>query len=145
MKVLLDTNILMLFDQGIDPFAAIERALDERFSFLLLEEVMEELVKLSKKKSKDGRAAKLGLSIVNGRLRSQQSTFLERLLLPSKEIPLKKARTSGKVHTDDAIVAIAEDDPKIVVATLDKGLQGRLLKRNIRVLSLRQKEFRFMR
>ena len=64
--------------------------------------------------------------------------MVAKLLFPSNEIPLKTAQCS-EGHADDAIVRIAEDDA--IVATLDKGLQRRLLKAKIRVLTVQQKRF----
>ncbi len=146
MRIILDTNVLFLFGQErIDVFAEIERAVDKVDAFLVPEPVMDELEKLAAKASKDGRAAKLGLALVRERERRSREGPLARFLIGGrKEIPLKTVRGSGEKHADDAILRIAEDDPAAVVATLDKGLQRRLLKAEVRVLGVRQKQFAFI-
>lgn len=140
-KVLLDTNALLLFGQGIDLFAEIERALDEKFEYLIPGQVFAELEMFAKRKSKAGIAAKLAWTLVQEKLRRMQEPFYLKLL-GRKEIPLKTIHVSGIKHADDAIIKIAEDDPTIVVATLDKALKDRLLKKKVRVLTLGKKGFR---
>ncbi len=136
MKVVLDTNVLLLFGQGIDVFSEIAAAMDEKFSFVVPELVLKELEALAAKKSKDGRAAKLGYAIVQRKL--QKQPLMARLLFGNKEIPLKTVPCS-ETHADDAILRIAEDGA--IVATLDKALQRRLLKKSIGVLKLTGKRF----
>ncbi|MBR9692713.1 hypothetical protein GOV07_02145 [Candidatus Woesearchaeota archaeon] len=138
MKVILDTNVFTLFGQGIDVFIEIDKVIKDKYEFVIPDLVLQELEKLSKKTTKDGRAARLGNMIVQERLARQKEPLVAKLLFPSKEIPLKTVQCSEK-HADDAIVRIAEDDG--IVATLDKGLQRRLLKNKIRVLSIQQKHF----
>jgi len=141
MKIVLDTNVFTLFGQGVDVFSEIERAVDGKPVLVVPDCVVSELERLAKRATKDGKAARLGFMILQERLARQREPFLTRLFFPTKEIALKTLRRSEK-HADDAILAIAEDDPAgTVVATLDKGLQGRLLKAGVRVLTLRQKRF----
>ncbi len=146
MKLLLDTNTLLLFGQGIDVFSESASAGEIIDVFLVPDPVIRELETLAMKASADGRAAKLALALVKEKERRSQQRFLTRLLIPTKkEIPLKIIPSSGTMHTDDAIMRIAEDDPvRHVVATLDKGLQRRLLNAKVRVLGVRGKQFRII-
>jgi rRNA-processing protein FCF1 len=141
-KVILDTNALLLFGQGIDLFAEIEEALDEQFEYRIPEQVMKELETFAKRKSKEGVAAKLAWTLVQEKIRRNQEPFYVKML-GRKEIPLKTVSVSGKKHADDAIVKIAEDDPQhTIVATLDKRLRDRLLKTKARTLTLGKKGFK---
>ncbi len=117
-KVILDTNALLLFAQGIDLFSELAAFLQEPYTLLLPDCVEEELRTLAAGSGKKARAAKLALVL------AQQQA-------------LKKVHCSGE-YADDAIVAIAEDD----VVTLDKGLQRRLLDKGVRVLTIRQRRIR---
>jgi len=141
MRIILDTNVLLLFGQeGIDVFSALERAADKVDAFIVPSLVVDELKKLGERATKDGRAAKLGLALVEEKARRSDETFLVKLLAGGwKEIPLKIVPCSAEKHADDAILRIAEDDT--IVATLDRGLQRRLLKADRRVMGMRQKRF----
>jgi|GEM_PF-284267 len=144
-KVVLDTNALLLFGQEhLDIFSEVSKTMTEPYELLVPQQVHDELTKLAQKKSRDGMAAKLGLALLNEKLKRQQEPFFSRLLFPTKEIPLKTV-SSSQHHADDAIVAIAEDDPAhVIVVTLDKGLQGRLLSRTARILTMRNHQLKFI-
>jgi rRNA-processing protein FCF1 len=139
VTVLLDTNALLLFGQGIDVFGEVERILSSSFTFTVPEPVLKEVEKLSQRATKDGKSAKLALALVREKERRQEEGVAARLLLPRrKEIPLKILAGSGEEHADDAILRIAEEAPeRTAVCTLDKGLQRRLLSRRIRVLGVK--------
>lgn len=138
--VILDTNFLLLYGQEhIDVLTGIATALQEPYEFVVIEPVMQELERLAESNSRDGRAAKLGLAIVQAKLKSSSEPFITRLLF-KKEIPLKMVSSSIK-YADDAIIAIAEEKPKSIVATLDRGLQRRLLNKDIRIITLKQRGF----
>ncbi len=137
LRVVLDTNVLLLYGRGFDVLRAAAEAVDGKPVLVVPECVLAELEKLAQRQSKEGRAAKLAYTIVQQRLLPQP--LLNKLLF--KEIPLKTVRCS-KQHADDAILAIAEDDSAgTVVVTLDKALQRRLLKAGIRVLTRHQQTF----
>lgn len=141
-SVILDTNALLLFGQGVDVFDAVDRAMREPYELLLPSLVLGELERLAAKATRDGRAAKLGYALVMERLKTAHEPPLARLLF-GKGIPLKTIDCSGN-HADDAILRIAEDDPaRTVVVTLDKELQHRLLARKVRVLARRKEGFAF--
>lgn len=125
MRLVLDTNALLLFAQGIDLFDAVREFMQEPYALLILDSVEEELRGLASGGGADARAAKLALILVEQSRQAQTQ-------------PLKKVRGSGD-YADDAIVAIAEDDEQVGVVTLDKALQRRLLDKGVRVLTIKQK------
>lgn len=145
-SVILDTNALLLFGQGVDVFSETERLLSAPFAFVIPETVMGEVERLSRKATRDGREAKLALMLVRERERRQRESIVARLLLPrAKEIPLKILPGSGEHHADDAILSIAEDEPAAtIVVTLDRELQRRLLAKKVRVLGVRQGRLSFI-
>jgi len=144
-NVILDTNVLLLFGQkGMDVFAEIGRAMQERYEFTVPELVLAELERLGKKASRDGRAAKLAYTLVHERLKMKHEPLVAKLLF-RKEIPLKTVPCSEH-HADDAILRIAEGDAAhTIVATLDKGLQRRLLDKGVRILTVRQQGFKILK
>ena len=137
-KIILDTNFLMLPAQLFDIFSHIEILLDEPYALVVLETSLSELEKLAKGNSKEAQAAKLGLSLITAKI-AENPNLWERLigLVPyrkEKKILLVKA----KGHVDDAIVKMA--DKETIVATLDKGLQNRLRKRGVPVITFKNKK-----
>jgi rRNA-processing protein FCF1 len=145
-RVLLDTNALLLFGQEhLDLFSGIADVMKEPYELVVLDHVLAELTALTKKKTRDGQAARLGLVLVRQKENETKAGILDALLVAKKRIPLKIIPGSKEKHADDAIVAIAEDDKeRSVVCTLDKGLQRRLLKKGIRVLGVRQRQIAYM-
>ncbi len=143
--VVLDTNALLLFGtEHVDVFSEIGGAVLEPHEIVIPEPVLKELEKLGQKNSRDAWAAKLAYSLVHEKLKMQREPLIAKLLFPQKEIPLKTV-PSSKQHADDAILAIAEDDPAhAVVVTLDRGLQGRLLAKKVRVIGLKQRRLAFV-
>ncbi len=143
--IILDTNALLLFGtEHVDVFSEIERVVTEPHEIVIPESVLQELEKLGKKNTKDARAAKLAYSLVHERLKRQREPLIAKLLFPQKEIALKTVRGS-QTHADDAILAIAEDDPaRTVAVTLDKGLQGRLLAKKVRIVGMKQRRLAFV-
>ena len=144
--VVLDTNALLLFGQGVDVFGEVERLVDPPFEFVIPGQVLAEVETLSRKATRDGQMAKLALALVREKERRQQERFVARLLLPrTKEIPLKMVSGSGEHHADDAILLIAEDEPAAtVVVTLDRELQRRLLAKKVRVLGVKHGRLSFI-
>ena len=144
--VVLDTNALLLFGQGVDVFGEVERLVDPPFEFVIPGQVLAEVETLSRKATRDGQMAKLALALVREKERRQQERFVARLLLPrTKEIPLKMVSGSWEHHADDAILLIAEDEPAAtVVVTLDRELQRRLLAKNVRVLGVKHGRLSFI-
>jgi len=121
-KVILDTNFLMAVSQfGIDIFSEIERICDFRYKLYIIDKTVDELNKvIETNKGKHGRAAKLALS-----------------LLKSKGIEGIKTKEKGIV--DKLILGIVDRD--FIVATQDKDLKSRLKKKNIRLITIRQKKY----
>ncbi len=138
-RVILDTNALMRYGEHVDVLRELSLLVTEPHEFLIPEAVLEELGRLARGKGRAARAARLGLVIIRQELASRKG-LLGRLFNP-KQIPLKTVSCSGE-HADDAILKIAEEDA--IVCTLDKGLQERLLQREVRVISARGKRFCFV-
>lgn len=127
VHVVLDTNALLLFAQGVDVFAALDEAMEEPYHLVVPEQVLDELQRLAARNGRDARAAKLGYVLVEQKRRENPQ--------------LLKINRGSAGYADDAIVTIAEDG---VACTLDKELQRRLLDAGVRVLGLRQKQFKFL-
>ena len=66
IQVILDTNFLMAVSQfRIDIFAEIQRICDFRYKLYIIDKTLDELKGLiEQNKGKDGRAAKLALSLI---------------------------------------------------------------------------------
>ncbi len=119
-RIILDTNFLMLPNQGIDIFTEINKAMREPYRLCTTSGVMKELEKIMKKKSKEGFAAKLGYIL-------------------AKQKDLKIINSSLKIHTDDAIIKIAK--PKTdIIATQDNELRRKLREKGIRTMRYEQKK-----
>jgi len=146
VTVLLDTNTLLLFGQGIDVFGETERLIAAPFTINIPETVVQEVERLSKKTTSEGKSAKLAMAIIREKERRQKEGPVTKLLLPKgKEIPLKILPGSGEEHADDAILRIAEEAPeRTAVCTLDRGLQRRLLSRRVRVLGVKHGRLAFI-
>jgi hypothetical protein len=115
MKVLLDTNFLLLPNQfGVDIFEFLKY-----YKLATLSSCLDELKKLSRKKSKDGLAARVALQLI-------------------KQNNVEIIRTKEK--GDRAILNYAAAE-RCVVATNDKELIKALKKYGIKVIRLRQKGY----
>ena len=119
-RIILDTNFLMLPNQGIDIFTKIEEAMKEPYKLYTTTGVMKELEKIMAKKSKEGFAAKLGYIL-------------------AKQKDLKIINSSSKIHTDDAIIKIAKPK-KDIIATQDKELTRKLREKGVRTIRYEQKK-----
>ena len=114
IKVMCDTNTLMLLNEGVDIFTLIHQAMDDPYELYLHQTVLSELERLMQEKSKRGFAAKLAYVIC-------------------KQKALKTIPASLKQHPDDALVEASR--PKTtVIATQDKDLIKRLQAKGVRVL-----------
>ncbi|MCF7798269.1 hypothetical protein K9M74_00025 [Candidatus Woesearchaeota archaeon] len=123
-KVIIDTNFLLLpGSEGIDIYTEIDRLVTESYELCVMENSYRELQHImdgqTKAKGKDKFNAKLGFIMA-------KQKGLKSLACSSKE-PL----------VDDNIVRIANE--KTYVATLDKGLQKRLQKKQAKIITVRQK------
>ncbi len=117
-KVVLDTNTLLLLNEGIDIFSLINDALNEPYTLCTTQGVLDELERMMVKKSKQGFAAKLGYIL-------------------AKQKDLKILQSSLKTHVDDAIVDLATPK-RHIVATQDRELIQKLLEKGVRVLRYEQ-------
>jgi len=119
-KVLLDTNMLMIPGQfGIDIFEEIDKLINENYELVTLSSVISELRKISKKKSKDGRAAKVALELVK-----------------HKNIAVISSKNK---NVDEEIIKIV--DKNTIVATNDIELERILKNKGIKTIYLRSKKF----
>ena len=120
MKILLDTNfILSCVRQKIDFYNYINENYDEGVEFLVPEEVLEELKKISERKGekiKDKESAKVILKII-------------------EKLRIKKIKLNKK-HVDDGIVNYLKNK-KIILATLDRDLKKRVKNK---ILTIRGKK-----
>ena len=119
IKVLLDTSILLLsFELPFDLFSETERLLQARVEFLVLQQVHDELQRLSKKQTLIGIRAFRALEIT------------------SKCKTLRLGSVS-RIGADEALIK-AGIETNAVVATADSRLRARLRSLSIPVLSLRR-------
>jgi uncharacterized protein len=115
MKIILDTNFLLVPNQfGVDIFEYLSF-----YKIAVLSSCMDELRALAKKKGSDGKAAKIGLKLIE-----------------HENIEIIKTREKG----DDSIVSYATAE-NCAVATNDKALIARLKKNGIKILRLKQKKY----
>ncbi len=126
MKVLLDTNFILIpFTLRVDIFSLF-REKDPRSQFHILDRSVEELGYLSKKGTrKDKEAAKMAIQACQK--------------LNIAIIKTESAEESFK-NVDQVLVTVAEKNG-FSVATQDKELQKELRKAKIRVYFLRQKKY----
>lgn len=116
-KIILDTNILMVPGKfKVDIFEEIDRIINDEYKLFTLDSVVDELKRLSKKKSKSANIAKLGLE-----------------LLKSKNIDIIDV---GKGSVDKQILDMSDKDT--IVATNDTELKKRLKKKGIKTIYLRK-------
>lgn len=116
MKVLIDTNFFLLPNQfGIDIFQELGF-----YDLVTLSSCMEELKRLSAKKSKDGMAAKIALKLIG---------------MKDVDIVAPKAKNCDKAILDYA----ARED--CMVATNDKALIKALKSRGVKIIRLKQKKY----
>ncbi|MBI5347579.1 MAG: DNA-binding protein [Candidatus Aenigmarchaeota archaeon] len=112
MKVILDTNILMLPEQRkIDVF---------KYDAIVLEQSVRELKKIAKSRSKHGRAAKVALELIKR--------------------PGVKIVDHKKHMTDNAILDYAKLH-SCAVATNDKELIKKLKAEKIKIIRMRQMKY----
>jgi rRNA-processing protein FCF1 len=115
MKVLLDANMLMVPNQfGVDIFEFLKY--DHPVTLV---SCIEELKKLGRRKTKDGKAARVALQLVK-----------------QKKIDVIKTKKGG----DSAILDYAMRE-RCAVATNDKELIAKLKKGDIRIFRLQQEKY----
>jgi len=116
--IILDTNFLTIpFQFGLDIFKEIDELIGEEHETATIDQVVRELESLSKGRSNNSTAARIGLELI-------------------KKRQVKIIKTKGK-NADDEIVELSND--KTIVATNDKELINRLKNKNIKVIYLRGK------
>ncbi len=115
MKVLLDTNFLMMPNQfGVDIFEFLKY-----YDVAVLSSCLDELKKLSKKKGSDGKAAKIALRLI-------------------EENKVEVIRAKEKC--DRAILDYAPGN-KCTVGTNDKALIKALKNKGVKIIRLKQKKY----
>ncbi len=122
IKVLLDTNILMLIGRGIDVFTQIEELLDTKPEYYVIKPVIGELKKIAVHGGvKERKAAKLALELVRRKCR-----IIETSLPPGKTV-------------DDLLLETALEKG-FIIATSDRGLRRRLRKAGIPEIYFREEK-----
>lgn len=118
-RIILDTNFLTIPHQfKVDIFEEIDELMEEDYEITTLDCIVEELKRMSKSKSKDAVAAKVGLDLI-------------------KKKKVKVIKTSEK-KVDKVILEMADKDT--VVATNDRVLRQKLKNKNVRTVYLRSKK-----
>ena len=106
LKVLLDTNIILTcIKQKIDFFDDLE---NQGIKIIIPKQIIKEIEKLTKSKQK---------------LRFREDAKLALKILEKNDF---QKIDIGKGHVDKRIKLFADKYPKILIATLDKELQGKL-------------------
>lgn len=114
VEVILDTNFATIpFDFKVDIYAEIERIIDEPYRIVFPKICLNELRKL-----KNGKAA---------------SELMEKKNVQLIDIPIKK-------NVDESIIEHAKGTNGII-ATQDKELKKKALKKGLTVITLRKKQF----
>lgn len=129
-KVILDTNFLMLpGSKGLDIFTEIQRLMNEPYDLYVLTATFTELENIAKGNT----ATKTkGADKFNAKL----------AFVMAKQKGLKTLRSSSKnTLVDDQIIDLANE--QTYVATLDKGLQKRLEKKQAHIITVRQNRLVF--
>lgn len=121
-RVLLDTNMLMMFGKGVNIFDQIEELLVSKPEFYVIKPVVDELKKIAEKGCmKDRRAAKLALQAVE------------------KYCHIIDIDVKQGMKVDDLIVEIASRE-KFIVATNDRELRRRLREKGIPEIYYREEK-----
>jgi len=116
-KVLLDTSVLLLIYDGVDPIEGIDDALSTKCDYYVPDIVLDELIKLASKNTGiKSKAARLALQYMRGKVKVM--------------ITNRKYRTA-----DEFIKKYVTSDPSIIVATMDDELKRELKSRGIRVIT----------
>lgn len=119
-KIILDSNFLIdCLKFKVDFLEEMEKLVEEPFEILILKNVLKELENMSKKKSREGRYAKLSLRLI-------------------KEKNFKIIESSSE-NTDNDI--ISSSDENTIVATNDKELRKALKLLGIKNIYLRAKKY----
>ncbi len=120
-RVILDTNFLLIpMKFNVDIFSEIDRICLFNYKLYVLDKTIDELGKIiEKQKGKDKEAAKIALQLV-------------------KKKDINKIKTKeGKV--DELILSLLDKD--CILATQDKLLRRKALKKGVRTILLRQKKY----
>lgn len=121
-RVLLDTNMLMLFGRGINVFEQIEELLASKPEYYVIKPVVEELEKIIEKGGvKEKKAARLALNAVK-----RYCSIIDIEKPPGVEV-------------DDLIVHVAEKN-KFIVATNDRELRKKLRGRGVPEIYFREEK-----
>jgi rRNA-processing protein FCF1 len=119
-KIVFDTNFLLVpYHYRIDIFSEVASLTSSDYKFVIPSSVINELIAISKKKSKDGLAAKLALKIIEVR---------------KKEIEIIPTRLAA----DKWIVEFAKGE-NAIICTNDKKLKKQIKRLGRSIITLRSK------
>ncbi len=128
-KIILDTNFLLLpLSKNIDIFSEIDSLMYEPYRLFIIKESLDELKSIIKtQKGKHKQEAKLALQLIK---KKGISIF--------KQKHLNMPDNSKNLIVDDIILECA--GPDTIVATQDKELKKKLIKKGINIIYLKNKK-----
>ena len=122
-KIVLDTNFLFIPARyNVDVFSEIEKICDFGYDICIIDKSIEEINKIINK----------------SRGRTKQEAELAFKLISSKNPKVLKSSGNSQGKSVDEII-LSSADENTIVATQDKELKQRLLKKGVSVIVLRQK------
>ena len=137
MEVISDTSFLMIL--CYDPVKNLD-ALESRFGklvWLIHPETINELVELEKQPEMESKIASLSLKIINDRIKKGDFRYLD-----SDE--LNKLEITQANSTVDSILLNISAEKRLPLATIDKNLIKRALKKGVDVFALKSNRIIFV-
>jgi len=114
-KIILDTSfILTALKQKINLASELQRILDKKFTIHIIDKTLKEL--------ENKKHEKLAIQIL-------------------KSLKCSIIKTTENKNVDNLILDHIKKHPSCIVATQDKSLKEKLKKRNIRLITIRQKKY----
>lgn len=124
-KIIIDTNFWLLpFERKIDLFAQLERLLDEPYSIVVPEAVMNELNLIARHKTRRAVASRGALRVIGMKLGKKEG------VPPYIEVSPEKGNADG------AIITTALQNEGSIVATNDYALRRRLKEKKIKCITV---------
>lgn len=120
VTVCFDTSFLMLAAKfHLDVVSEVERLLQRRVQFVVLDIVVAELERLARSPSRSGRDARVGLELISAR-------------------QIHRVQSADQSSADKALIE-ASRDPNVIVATADLGLRSTIRDADKPVIFFREK------
>ncbi|MEK6830904.1 MAG: PIN domain-containing protein [Nanoarchaeota archaeon] len=128
MKIILDTNFLVYCaKEKLDYNEEIQNLINEDYELVVPEQVINELIKIKNKKNDKVYLYKRKPKFkkTTGRDKEAASLSLQILDKNINDNKIKKIKSSGK-NVDDILISLANENPKNIVCTLDRGIRKKL-------------------